>query len=161
MTTETSARPNNNQIGRAGLYRAAAELEMRGVDVRIAREAVGVAGAMADVLDLRRKGSSVGKLRVRTTLLSSARGFQARVDDEFTAVDAWVFVDLQPTGEAQFFIVPAAWLASDVKERHEQFLADHDNERPRTKDSPHHLIEVERLEQWRGAWDSIDGLTLA
>jgi len=29
------------------------------------------------------------------------------------------------------------------------------NERPQTKDSKHHLIPVERLDRWRGAWSSI------
>jgi hypothetical protein len=158
MITETSARPNNHQIGRAGLYRTAAELQMRGIDVRVDRESVGIDGAVADVLTLRRKGTVVAKLRVRTTLLSSARGFQARIDDDFTAVDGWVFVDLQPTGEANFYVVPSTWLAADVERSHKQFLAEHGNERPRTKDSRHHLIEVERLERWRGAWRSIEAL---
>jgi hypothetical protein len=158
MITESKARPNNHQIGRAGLYRAAAELELLGIDVRVDREPVGIDGAAADVLTLRRNGDVVGKLRVRTTLLSSARGYQARIDDDFTAVDGWVFVDLQPTGEATFYIVPSAWLATDIDHRHQQFLADHGNERPQTKDSKHHLIEVERLEQWRNAWSFIAGL---
>src|SRR4051794_28537829 len=116
--TEALARPNNQQIGRAGLYRVAAELEMRGIDVRVDREAVGIDGAPADVLTLRRKGQLLGRLRVRTTLLTNARGFQARIDDDFTAVDGWVFVDLLPSGEAKFYIVPSTPLADDVEHRH-------------------------------------------
>jgi hypothetical protein len=154
MTTEYSRQPNNHQIGRAGLYRAASELQIRGVDVHVEREP----GGAIDVLTLRRKGNFVVKMRVRTSLRSSSRGYQVRLDDDFTAVDVWVFLVLKTTGEATFYIVPPKWLATDVEHAHRQYLADHGDERPRTKDSQHHHIDIERLGQWRDAWGVIEEL---
>ena len=154
MTTEPQGQPSNQQIGRAGLYRAASELQIRGIDARVEREP----GALIDVLTLRRKGSFVGKLRVRTSLRSSSRGFQVGLDDDFTAVDGWVFLVLKTTGEATFYIVPPKWLATDVEHAHQKYLAEHGDERPRTKDSRHHHIDVGRLEQWRDAWGLVEGL---
>ena len=40
----------------------------------------------------------------------------------------------------------------------EAYLAEHGNERPRTPEATHHRIEIERLEQWRGAWGFVEGL---
>lgn len=156
ITEQTSARPSNHHVGRAGLYRVAAEIELRCFDVRVDREP----GAAPDVLTLQRRRNVVGTLRVRTTRYSpnDTRGWQGRVDEDFMAVNGWVFVDLPATGEATFYPVPSEWLAKDIGRRNEEYLREHGNGRPRNPDTKHHKIEVEHLEDWRGKWDFIERL---
>ena len=66
----------------------------------------------------------------------------------------WVFVDLSDGIEsAAYYIIPGWWIRRDIYKAHAEWLAQHGGERPVTKDSDHHAVPLERIEEWGERWD--------
>jgi hypothetical protein len=68
----------------------------------------------------------------------------------------WAFVDLGTTPPATF-VAPDDWVRRDIYDAHQAYLRRHGGHRAVNDKSDHHSIEVERIEQWRGRWDVLDG----
>ncbi|MGH3626301.1 MAG: hypothetical protein ACRDRL_02480 [Sciscionella sp.] len=64
----------------------------------------------------------------------------------------WVLVDLSQ-GDPQYYVMPAWWIENDIHTTHHGYLHKHGGHRPHTDDSTHHLITVQRVEQWKDRWD--------
>jgi hypothetical protein len=66
----------------------------------------------------------------------------------------WIFVDLSVSELIpDFYVVPDNWIRNDIYVHHQEYLQRHGGERAITKDSTHHAISLDRIEQWHDRWD--------
>lgn len=64
----------------------------------------------------------------------------------------WVFVDLG--GEHPvYYIVPRWWVRNNIWHEHRAFFARYELKYGHPRESNHHGIRVERVEEWRGRWE--------
>jgi hypothetical protein len=73
--------------------------------------------------------------------------------DKYTSatIERIVLVDLTD-GLREFYICPGDQLRSDVRKRHDQFLASQGGTRPRNPGSKHTAIYPEQVRKWRNGW---------
>lgn len=73
--------------------------------------------------------------------------------DKYTSatIEDVVLVDITD-GLREFYICPGDVLRSDVRKRHDQFLASKGGTRPRNPDSKHSAIYPEQVRKWRNGW---------
>ena len=73
--------------------------------------------------------------------------------DKYTSatIEDVVLVDITD-GLREFYICPGELLRSDVRKRHDQFLASKGGTRPRNPDSKHAAIYPEQVRKWRNGW---------
>jgi hypothetical protein len=64
----------------------------------------------------------------------------------------WIFVDLS-SKHPEYFAVPRWWIRNNIWEVHTAYLARDEQERGHPRESDHHGIPVNRIEQWRARWD--------
>ena len=146
-------KPNNQQVSRAGEHFVAAELHRRGA------YAVTFAGNMPriDILATNTEQTRTAAIQVKTM---SAGSWQTSITrghprEEPTEEETrfWVFVDLRkPPAPPEFYVVPEWWIENDIHDAHAAYIARHDGERAKTKDSIHHAIKRSRIEEWHNRW---------
>lgn len=66
----------------------------------------------------------------------------------------WVMVDLYKDA-TNFYVVPEWWIANDIHEKHQEYLAHHGGTRPRNDSSTSTKIETKRVEEWLDRWDQL------
>jgi hypothetical protein len=84
----------------------------------------------------------------------AAKGAWQIVDvDKYTSatIERVILVDLTD-GLREFYICPGDPLRSDVRKRHEQYLASKGGTRPRNPASKHSAIYPEQVRKWRNGW---------
>lgn len=76
--------------------------------------------------------------------------------DHYTSgtIEHIILVDLTDD-QHEFYICPGDALRSDVRERHDQFLASHGNRRPRTPGSAHSAIHPRQVLRWHNGWSRL------
>lgn len=146
---------NTQQVARAGEHFVAGELHRRGA------YAVTFAGNMPkiDVLASDKQQLRTVFIQIKTKS-GASRGWQTSItagqqrDSKTDETRYWVLADLKWPGEApDYFIIPEWWIQNDIYTAHQQWLVLHSGVRPRTPGSTHHLINRERIEEWRDRWD--------
>lgn len=66
----------------------------------------------------------------------------------------WLFLDIEDgVSSPKYYVVPDAWIRSDILNHHAAYLEKHGGERPVAKASTHHAIQKWRLTEWRDRWD--------
>ncbi|SMN11641.1 hypothetical protein SPBRAN_1927 [uncultured Candidatus Thioglobus sp.] len=70
----------------------------------------------------------------------------------------WVFVDLEiePSLFYKFYIVPLWWIKNDIYTAHQNYLRLNGGERPKSLNSQHHGIKLNRIEKWKDRWDLLE-----
>lgn len=85
----------------------------------------------------------------------TSTAYGAEVPSSELRARLWVFVDLT-TAEPEFYLVPEAWMAVDIYQAHQDYLARHDGHRKVTDGSTHHAIPLWRIAQWQDRWDLLE-----
>jgi hypothetical protein len=143
---------NPQQVARAGELYVAAEIHRRGgYAVTFAGNMPGIDILASDVTDQRRisiqvKTKSRGSWHAR----GSRDGIQ-RIEDPAES-SFWIFVDLAPAYPT-FYVAPRWWVQNDIWTDHTAYLARYEREHGAPRDSDHHGILTQRVEQWRDRWD--------
>jgi len=151
------AKPNPQQVARAGEHFVAAELHRRGA------YAVTFAGNMPriDMLASNASQTRVVQIQVKT---SSAGGWQTstkrglhREEPSEEETTFWVFVELRKNvAPPEFYIVPEWWIQNDIYESHKEYLDKHGGVRPNAPQSTHHKIDGRRIAAWHDKWELLD-----
>ena len=66
----------------------------------------------------------------------------------------WVFVDLA-LKSPRFYVVPEWWIANNIYETHQAYIASHGGKRARNDKSLHHAIALNRIQRWSDQWDQL------
>jgi hypothetical protein len=76
--------------------------------------------------------------------------------DKFTSatIERVVLVDIAD-GSHAFYVCPGDRLRSDVRKRHDQYLASRGGTRARNPDSKYALIFPEQVRKWRNGWSRL------
>jgi hypothetical protein len=149
------AKPNTQQVARAGEHFVAAELHRRGA------YAVTFAGNMPeiDILASDVHQTRTVAIQVKTkrsgSWQTSLREWTPRVP-EVAETRFWVFVDLHESeASPDYFIVPEEWVHKDIQRAHSEYLERHGGQRARTPTSKHHAIDRRRIEEWQDRWEQL------
>jgi hypothetical protein len=148
MTT----RRQTHQIGRAGEYYVAAELNRRGFD------AVTFTGNMPgiDIMASRVGEGHTVFIQVKTKRRGNWHTSHLEGDKTPRKDFFWVFVALpeEQPGHPKYWIVPDCWIRADIKKNHSQYMISwkqkHGDQERR---STHHGIAESRLKKWQDCWD--------
>lgn len=141
-----------DQVGRAGEYFVAAELNRRGLD------AVTFTGNMPDkdIVAIDSRQSRTVFIQVKTRVkgnwhTKASEGCVPGRPDFF-----WVFVHIPETESVhpRFWVVPDKWLRKNIREVHDEYMIGwrdkHGNDKIRVD---HHSISEKRLRHWEERWD--------
>jgi hypothetical protein len=91
--------------------------------------------------------------RSAVVLLAGKGAWQIADVDDFTSANQPLYVLVDVTdGTAAIYIVPGDELRTDVRTRHDAFLARVQGQRPRNPDSKHTTIEPAHVRDWRDRW---------
>jgi hypothetical protein len=153
LAVSDHAKPNTQQVARAGEHFVAGELHRRGA------YAVVFSGNMPgiDVLASDRAQTRTVALQVKTkttgtwhTTITCGR-IREPVHDE---TRFWILIDI---GEEppQFYVVPEWWMEDSIYREHQEYLARHGGQRAQNPDSKHHGIPKSRVEEWRDRWEQL------
>jgi hypothetical protein len=76
--------------------------------------------------------------------------------DNYTSgtIEHIILVDLRD-GQCEFYICPGDALRTEVRERHDQFLASHGGRRPRTEGSKQAAIYLQEVRRWHNGWSRL------
>jgi hypothetical protein len=143
---------NRQQVARAGELFVAAEIHRRGgYAVTFAGNMPGIDILASDIADQRRISIQV---KTKTSGSWHARGSRdgiQRIEDPAES-SFWVFVDLAPAFPT-FYVTPRWWVQNDIWTAHTAYLEQYEREHGASRESDHHGILVQRVEQWRNRWD--------
>ncbi|HTT52380.1 MAG TPA: hypothetical protein VMH35_13345 [Streptosporangiaceae bacterium] len=76
-------------------------------------------------------------------------------NEDPTETSFWSFVDLSSEHPA-YFIAPRWWIRNDIRRIAAPYHARYEQEHGYPRQSHHHAIPVNRIEQWRERWDILD-----
>jgi hypothetical protein len=130
---------NTHQVHQVARFYAAAMATIQGHRVEMVgpRTRLSVDDHIVQVLSRRQPGSPW-----------QTKADQPTVED----AEAVIFVDL--SGETpDFYVAPASWVREDVRAHHAAWLDQVGGSRPRTPESDHTAIPVERIQRWHRRWD--------
>ena len=147
-----ASRSRTDQVGRAGEYFVAAELNRRGLDaVTFTGNMPGIDIVASDWSRTRTIFIQV-KTRVRGNWHTKASdGYKPGKQNFF-----WAFVHIpeEHLTSPRFWIVPYYWVREDIKKTHDEYMVRWRERNPgkeRTVD--HHSIHEKRLQDWAECWD--------
>jgi len=91
---------------------------------------------------------------IKAQVQVAAKGaWQIENVDQYTDASIAVNILVDMTGDLRkVYICPGAELREQVRERHRQFLAAHDDRRPRNPFSKHTAIYPEQVRAWHNNW---------
>jgi hypothetical protein len=144
-------KPNPQQVARAGEHYLASEIHRRG------GYASTFAGNMPDIdiLACDSERTRVVTIQVKT---KRARTWQSSIDrgharsPEPESLRFWALVDIG-SSPPDVYVIPEWWIENDIHEAHLGYLARHGGHRPRSRESKHHSVSVDRVAEWRDRWD--------
>lgn len=144
---------NLKQVARAGQHFVAAEIHRRGGYASFSQDTPRIEILATNTEQSRSVTIQVKTMTTHAWQVSIKRG---RKREQPTEEDThfWIFVELkQPPAQPEFYVVPEWWIENDIHIAHEEYLAEHGGERPKTQESTHHAIPPWRVAQWRDRWD--------
>ena len=128
------------EIHRRGAYAVTFADNMPGIDIL----ASDLTGTRRISIQVRTKSSGTWHARYPEDA--------AECGEDAAETSFWVFVDLGGEHPA-YYVVPRWWIRNNIWEVHTAFLARYEQKHGRPRESDHHGIPVDRIEQWRGRWD--------
>lgn len=66
----------------------------------------------------------------------------------------WLFIDLE-FDPPKFYPVPLWWIQNDIHQAFKALLKKHGGRRPRTPNSTHHKVGVDRINRWESCWSEM------
>jgi hypothetical protein len=70
-----------------------------------------------------------------------------------TEATFWIFVDLGAGQYPVYYVIPRWWIRNNIWQVHTAYLIRYKEKHARARQSNHHGIPVERIEQWRERWE--------
>lgn len=139
------------KTARAGKYYVAAEINRRGANaVTLTDDTRNTEVRAWDDADTRQINIRVRSRRFGMWQTTIGEGRPSEPVGNETSF--WIFVDLS-AHTPEFYIVPEWWIRNDIYRAHQEYLEKHGGVRPRTHDSQHHGIALDRIQQWKDRWD--------
>ncbi|WP_322938033.1 hypothetical protein [Nocardioides bizhenqiangii] len=93
----------------------------------------------------------------KARILVAAKGAWQIADvDQFTSDNLGFYLLVDVTdGLREFYICPGDKLRSDVRKRHDDFVASKGGVRPKNPNSKHSAIYPEQVRKWRNGWSRV------